>query len=171
MRFREVTHITRTWQVIRIHVGPSSLVRPPRRHPPWCCYVLAFVGSDCACAIQPDDLSSDPKPADPPIDNLFILAQLEINFKDRCYDELLTQPLPSELEVMFGEASVSHGWSSYYFVEAPKGYDGPCRYFQLYLHPTGYVNRRYKVASSRNEGGQICFVTWLQRRLERWRVA
>jgi hypothetical protein len=104
------------------------------------------------------------------LDNLFYQMHYEIQCTHPLFSELPTQPLPCELQDLFGEASFNKlGVSSYYFLEV-KGYDGPRRYFQLYRLPTGYVDHRCKIASSRNDG-QIRFVAWLQRRLERLRAA
>jgi hypothetical protein len=49
-------------------------------------------------------------------DNLFVVAQSRTLLNYICYGEPLTQPLPHEIEALFGEASAR---SNYYFVEAP----------------------------------------------------
>jgi hypothetical protein len=98
------------------------------------------------------------------LDNLFFLTQSEILLINAFYVEPLAQPCQHELEVLFGEARLNAwGWSTCCFVEDPMRYTEPFRSI-LTRFPPGY--RCYKAASSRNDSA-ICFVTWLQRRLER----
>jgi hypothetical protein len=105
------------------------------------------------------------------LDNLFIVTQSEYEFVKSFHIELLTYPLRCEIEALFGEASVdSEGWSSYFFVEASKGYNGPRIRLRFYLRCPEFAWCRYGNAGSRYDGRKR-FATWLQRQLERLRAA
>jgi hypothetical protein len=105
------------------------------------------------------------------LDNLFILAQPDIYFADRFYYCLHIELLMRELEALCGEASVSHDNSTYYFVEARKGYVWPSRKIEVTPHPSGFAYRCYMVSGSAYYSHDVSrFRTWLQRRLEQLRI-
>jgi hypothetical protein len=107
------------------------------------------------------------------LDDLFVITtQPEIQCELPFYDDLSIQTLPCELEALFGKATINETSfvSTYYFVEAPKGYDKLCRRIELYHLPMKF-SRHYNLVARSSHGGDICFLTWLQRCLERLRAA
>jgi hypothetical protein len=108
------------------------------------------------------------------LDDLYVIKHFEVQREEPDFvdDLLLSQPLPSELEALFGEASSNRYHDSCYnFVEARKDYNGPN--LELYRFGSGFLDGHYCVVSRpiSNYGAKIRFLTWLQRRLERLRVS
>jgi hypothetical protein len=74
------------------------------------------------------------------LDDLYVIEHFEVQREEPDFvDDLLSQPLPSELEALFGEASINrHHDFCYYFVGARKDYDGPN--LELYRFGSGCLD-------------------------------
>jgi hypothetical protein len=104
------------------------------------------------------------------LDDLFVVTQREIQTGKLLHIELLTQPLPDELVSLLGVASINDSFgSAYSFAKAPKGYDGHRRNLGFYRQSAGCSHRYFVVEGGPNYSVHlwVCFVTLLQRRLER----
>jgi hypothetical protein len=142
-------------KAIHLCALPDDILRAIAKFVPMSGLIVLVRSSRTIAVVLKDQLAQR-------LDDLLVVIHSEIQCMHPFFNELPTQPRQQELETLFGEASVSTlELSSHNFMEAREGCDGPRNYFKLYRLPAGYADRRYKVASSRNNG-QIRFLTWLQ---------